>query len=135
MTIPVVVVDNEPVDRHLARRRLSRSDGFGDVTEYSSGEDFVRDLFEKRIPNTGRNQKTLVLMDISMPRMDGFQTIEASMKHAEQGLQDVLFVMYTSSTIAFDREVAAGLPHVRGFISKPIDDQDVVDMQKLCAAG
>ena len=74
-------------------------------------------------------------MDISMPRMDGFQTIEASMKHAKQGLQDVLFVMYTSSTIAFDREIAAGLPHVRGYINKPIDDQDVVDMQKLCAAG
>lgn len=133
MSVRVVVVDNEPVDRYVACRRLARSRGFGDVLEYESGEEFIQDLREDRIPKKESSRQTLVLMDINMPRMDGFQTIEASMRHISETINDVIFVMYTSSSIVFDREVAAGLPGVRGYITKPIDDRDIEEMQRLCA--
>lgn len=60
----------------------------------------------------------VVLLDIQMPEMDGFETARALRENAE--LDDVQFVAVTALAMAGDREMIleAGFA---GYIAKPID--------------
>jgi CheY-like chemotaxis protein len=132
MNIPVVIVDNAETDRYIARRRFSRAEGFGNCVEFPSGADFIRDFPALRKEATERGTPTVVLMDISMPGRNGFQVIsEFLARHSAEDTSDVIFVMYTSSNAMVDREQAASQHAVRGYVHKPLMEQDVLHIREL----
>jgi two-component system, NarL family, invasion response regulator UvrY len=65
MTIPVIVVDDQPAFRRAARTVLGRLVNFELVGEATSGEDAVALCDEL--------QPALVLMDINLPGIDGIE--------------------------------------------------------------
>ena len=81
----VVVVDDDVMNRKLAERILSKSDI--EVATLSSGEElmtFVKD-----------NRPDLILLDINMPGMDGFETL-TKLREEETEIADipVVFLLY-----------------------------------------
>jgi CheY-like chemotaxis protein len=80
----------------------------------TSGADGVRLALERR--------PDLILLDIRMPRMDGYQVV-AQLEHA--GLEGTRIVAVTASAMVGDREniVAAGFD---GYIQKPIDPETFI---------
>ena len=137
MNIPVVVVDNADADRYIARRRFSRSEGFGEVLEYRSGRDFVREFSKKFINFKDSSAPTVVLMDISMPGRDGFQVISEFLSYMNMDSDDpnVIFMMYTSSSASLDREQAASMKAVRGYIEKPLNDHHLKHIRELAGVA
>lgn len=133
MSISIVIVDNEETDRYIARRHFSRADGFGKVLEFSSGRSFVETFKKRDAFTTPSESRTVVLMDISMPDMDGFQTIHRflSESHDASSVTDTVFVMYSSSNDMMDREIAAGIGSVKGYITKPMVPDDVEVIRSL----
>ena len=127
MNVPVVVVDNAETDRYIARRKFSRSTGFGEILEYHSGGDFIEN------PPEPGNAPIVVLMDISMPGKNGFEVIDAFLaRHHSKGAQEnFIFMMYTSSNTEADREQAASMTAVSGYIQKPLDNQDIDHIRAL----
>ncbi|MEM6663273.1 MAG: response regulator [Pseudomonadota bacterium] len=136
MSISVIIVDNEQVDRFIARRRFSRSKRFGEIFEFSSGIDFVRAF---RLPpgiDMPAGHTTLVLMDIRMPGLDGFQTIRNLMSQLPEGSEanGLVFAICSSSNSALDRERAAGISEIKAYIAKPLLQDDVDRLAELCVA-
>jgi CheY-like chemotaxis protein len=69
------------------------------------------------------DQPDLVLMDLQMPDMDGYES--ARRIHAEPGLADTPIVAVTSFAMTRDREKALQLGFA-GYIEKPIRPQTFV---------
>ncbi|MFK7944795.1 MAG: response regulator [Paracoccaceae bacterium] len=135
MSIPVIVVDNAETDRYIARRRFSRSDGFGEVVECQNGAEFLNTIHEKHNAIGDEARNIVVLVDINMPGKNGFETIDEYMKkwklqHADR---KVVFVMYTSSNAVSDRERAASMIGVSGYVLKPLRNQDVSHIRALAS--
>lgn len=64
-------------------------------------------------------QKTLILLDINMPEMSGFEFLECMVQEDFPISNEVLIV--TSSDSEYDREKAIAYSrYVKGFISKPL---------------
>ncbi len=67
----------------------------------------------------------LIVLDIEMPRMNGYEFINAL--KTQPGYGDIPVVMLTSRTAAKHREKAAALG-VKGFIVKPYNDNEFINL-------
>ena len=67
----------------------------------------------------------LIILDIEMPRMNGYEFINAL--KAQPGYGDIPVVMLTSRTTSKHREKATALG-VKGFIVKPYNDDDFINL-------
>ncbi|MFK7958750.1 MAG: response regulator [Lysobacterales bacterium] len=124
--IPVIVVDDDEIDRYVIKRRLQASQGFGPLSEAEDGDEFL-DRFFTGSGGIAEDQPALILMDINMLGLNGFETIE-ELQHRlakDSRPRSVVILMYTTSDYAADRERANQLPLVKGYLVKPLENEDI----------
>lgn len=139
-TISVISVDDSDADRYIIRRELDRAEGFEQLGEQVSGDDFLDAFYQPPLPVMSTRPPTLILMDVRMPGRDGFETIEAMQERMRlgDGPDDILVVMCTSSEHPRDLERAANMPAVKGYLTKPFDRNSVSRLREIvqdCAAA
>ncbi len=112
MTATVAVVEDNPDNRLLVRALLE--DEY-DIVEYETGVDAL-DGFGSSRPN-------LVLLDISLPGMDGTEVLRRM--RAEPALSRIPVVALTAHAMSGDRErfLAEGFDD---YVTKPIVDETVL---------
>jgi two-component system cell cycle response regulator DivK len=108
----VAVIEDNPDNRLLVRAMLE--DRY-DIEEYETGPQAL-DAFHRRRP-------CLVLLDISLPGMDGIQVLEEI--RADEGLRSLPVVALTAHAMAGDKAkfLAAGFD---AYVAKPIVDEQVL---------
>ncbi len=133
MQIPVVIVDDEETDRYIAKRRLSSAGGFGEIHEAAAGDDFLEMFFNGRPANDVSGNPLLVLMDINMPRMSGFETVGEVQRRMENGKgpDSIVVMMFTSSDSPEDKARAEELGAVKGYLVKPLDEATVSKIRDI----
>lgn len=67
----------------------------------------------------------LILLDIRMPEMDGFEFLEEFQKFSEEQRQNTRVVLLSSSIDPLDYERATQIPAVLGFIPKPLTKEKI----------
>ena len=122
--VPIVIVDDEEVDRMIAQKRLERSAHaalFKPVRECVAGDDFLATHF---VDNNFPDEPMLVLMDVNMPGRSGFETIEEMERMIENGEAPdcAVVMMFTSSENPEDIKRAEAHAIVKDFIVKPLDE-------------
>ena len=82
MRVKVLVVDDEPLAREGLKRLLGRQAGIESVSEARNGREAIA-IIRERPPD-------LVLLDVQMPRMDGFAVVHRARTgaHARGDLRD-----------------------------------------------
>jgi CheY-like chemotaxis protein len=105
----VAVVEDNPDNRLLVQVML---DPFYEITEYETGMAALEGL--------GRNKPDVVLLDISLPEMDGIEVLRRI--RADESLRDLPVIALTANAMAGDREkyIAAGF---NDYVAKPIMDE------------
>ncbi len=133
MEVVVVIVDDEAVDRMITRKRFERSEFatvFLPIRESETGEEFL-----ERVRNHGelKGKRSLILMDVNMPGMNGFETIEALQQYFDESeAEDCSVVMiFTSSENPADIERAQSQPLVADYLVKPLTNNDIDRIYKL----
>jgi two-component system cell cycle response regulator DivK len=104
----VLVVEDIPANRALATKLLR---GAGH-------EVLSADTAEAGLRLAGERTPDLILMDLGLPDMDGWQALERL--RAEPGTADIRVIAFTAHAMAGDRDrvLEAGFD---GYISKPIE--------------
>ena len=126
MTIPIVVVDDEEFDRYIARRVVKAAGIDSNVIEYKSGDDFlavVKDSGRRNSEIGHAPPPMLVLLDINMPRTNGFEVLEEIKKSIEEdegSASCMIILMFSSSTHAADKTEAFSYDFVKDYIVKPL---------------
>ncbi|NNE12733.1 MAG: response regulator [Ilumatobacter sp.] len=108
----ILVVDDEPLNRDLVQQEL---EDLGHVVDLARNGREALDRIAEHPPD-------LVLLDVVMPVLDGFQTCQAIKADPETALIPV--VMMTALTAVEDRieGIRAGADD---FLSKPVDDREL----------
>lgn len=112
----VLLVDDSKADIDMTRFRLLESSHLQcNFFVARGGEEALIRLQDKQQENESFD---LVLLDINMPEMDGFEVLERM--RAKKQFKDVPVVMCTGSIYDKDMERAKGLGAI-GYLTKPID--------------
>jgi len=142
MTLSVLIVDDYPPDIVYTRRILKRNVPDVQVYDSSSGEHALRRLREIAALHAGMASPPalLVLLDVNMPGMDGFDTLDAYEREAagvlsEVGAPPATFVFLSSSREARELRRADGYPQVHGYIQKPLRPKHARDLASRFARG
>lgn len=105
----IAVVEDNPDNRLLVHVML---DPFYEVVEYETGSEALAGL--------RKNKPDVVLLDISLPEMDGTEVLRRI--RADETLRDLPVIALTANAMAGDREkyFAAGFDD---YVAKPIVDE------------
>lgn len=78
----------------------------------------------------------IVLLDINMPAMNGFEFLDALKQLGQNSTVAIpAVVMLTSSTNRMDRAKAEQYPMVKGYLTKPLKEEDVDYLVGLMTEG
>ncbi len=77
----------------------------------------------------GTENSYLVLLDINMPVMDGWQFLDEIQLDSE--LPTVYVIMVTSSIDSIDKVKASKYPQVIGFFEKPLSEENCNQIKKI----
>src|SRR5262245_55115285 len=109
----VIVVDDEPANVRLLTRQLVRD---GHVVLAATNGDEALDLI-------AREQPDLVLMDVLMPRRDGYETCRALKENASTRLIPIVLVTALSDSADKVRGLEAG---AGDFLTKPVNTSELL---------
>ncbi len=125
-TIPyhVLIVDDDPADAALVTKAIDFGRFHCVVDRASDGVEAMEKLRLQTGPSTGasRQHPHLVLLDINMPRKNGFQVLDEI--RADPHLRHLPVVIL--STSAAERDVSSAYQSgAHGYVTKPMDVDDL----------
>ncbi len=112
MTYKIAVVEDNPDNRMLVQTLLEDT---YEISEYETGVEAINGL--------GDDIPDLILLDISLPEMDGTEVL--AWIRDQDALKDLPVIALTAHAMSGDREkfLASGF---NGYVTKPIVDEDVL---------
>lgn len=117
MAKQVLLVEDNDDNRAIYRMILEHS-GY-DVLEAADGEEGIR-LAREDVPD-------LILMDISIPKIDGWQATRTL--KADAGTREIPIIALTAHAMGSDRETAREVG-CSGYLAKPVEPRLVLEEVK-----
>lgn len=115
----VLIVDDDDVDIMAVRRALGKLDDVPRTHVAHDGAEALEMLRQNNKNPDGVTWPCLVLLDINMPRMNGFDFLEAV--RADENLHNLVVFMLSTSDSPRDKARAYGY-NVAGYINKARPD-------------
>ncbi len=125
----ILLVDDSEITNRV-HTIMFRKAGY-DVEVATAGDglealQLLRDGLER-----GQPRPDVLLLDLNMPRMNGFEFLDAYEDVPEAVRARIVIVMVTSSLLPRDRERAERSPYVQAFKTKPLDISNVHEINAL----
>lgn len=127
---PILLVENNPDDILLVTRAFQRAGVTRPIQTVTSGLDAIA-YFKGEPPFVERERfplPALVLLDIKMPLMDGFEVLRWIRR--DEKFSDLCVVMLTSSDLIRDANQAYQLG-ANSFLVKPLDFENAADLARF----
>jgi CheY-like chemotaxis protein len=119
----ILCIDDDPITLMLCKKVVERVEFAKEVITAKNGEEAIHyfdNLFKERKNNDSLVYPKLVLLDLNMPVMDGWEFLECYINKDYQNIFiSTRFIVLSSSIDPYDVNRAKTYP-VIGFLSKPI---------------
>jgi CheY-like chemotaxis protein len=134
----VLLIDDDMATNFISKMLIKKA-GITDHIETTLNGKQALDY----LTNSGKYEKSdeiypqpmLILLDINMPVMDGWEFAEAFMKLDSNQKREIIIVMLTSSLNPDDKERAANLPAITGFQNKILTMESLTNIMNLYFPG
>lgn len=110
------IIDDDPIFIFGLKRMLEHADFCNEFVVFNNGEDALDNL--KPLMKTGENFPELILLDLNMPIMDGWQFLDEFIK--EDCPKKTIIYIISSSIDPVDVEKAKEYQNVSSYVIKPI---------------
>jgi len=120
--VTILVVEDDPGHARLIERNLRYSNIANEIVKLGNGQEALDYLFgEGEYAGADHSAPVLVLLDLNLPVLDGFQVLERL--RADQRTKHIPVIMVTSSDD--DQDVARCYElGCNGFLTKPVVDYE-----------
>jgi CheY-like chemotaxis protein len=125
----IVIIDDSDPDLLYARVVVEQADIADEVLTFGTAAEALEFLAASLRP------VDLILLDINMPEMGGFEFLDRFEALAAPHRQTAVVVMLTSSPDPQDRARAQTYSAVRAYVVKPLDLDAVRGLSQVCAAS
>ena len=117
--IHILLVDDDEDDRYLTKEAFHQHYPASRISFAEDGEDMLEFLkYEGRYTGADHPLPELILLDLNMPRLNGFEALKLLRNHPTY--QATPIVILTTSEAEADRQQASGLG-ANDFITKPLN--------------
>ncbi|MFC5684103.1 response regulator [Flavobacterium sp. MAHUQ-51] len=130
----ILLIDDDAATNFINRRVIEKADITENIFTALNGKEAINFL-----TNKGNHQKeedavypqpNLILLDINMPIMDGWEFLEAYEKLDENQKSKIIIVMLTTSFNPDDKTRAEKIETISGFKNKPLSAEILNDLIK-----
>nr|WKN34063.1 response regulator [Tunicatimonas sp. TK19036] len=117
------IIDDDPVYVYGAKRLMEIVDFCENLLVFHNGEDAIKYL--KPVVEQGEKAPEIILLDINMPIMDGWQFLDEFAKIQPHCRRKIAIYMVSSSIDPADFNKAKSYSEVSDYIIKPIEEDDL----------
>lgn len=128
-----IVIDDSRLDCFISEKIIKNTDYAKSVRSFTEAEEALE--FVKNTPLNIIEDKTVVLLDIQMPVMNGFDFAEAFEKLPDDKKSAYMIFMISSSTNETDRIRIGNYPSIRNLYKKPLNKDIIEDLISRLVAG
>ncbi|MFN5324222.1 MAG: response regulator [Bacteroidota bacterium] len=116
----ILIIDDDEIFEFITRELIAEMYPDSEIKSFLSSSEGLNYIMSSIA--TGDNLPDILLLDIRMPEMDGFELLdELAKKHNASDLEPMKIFMLTSSLDAKDYRMSTENALVSGFISKPLE--------------
>ena len=117
----IILVDDDEIEIMIARRNLERSQLSNPLLAFQSGSEFLAHM--RHVKAKARPTPSLVLLDLRMPLMDGFEVLEQL--RADVAFREIPLLIFSNSNYDGDATRAARLG-ADGYWLKPNSSSEYI---------
>lgn len=121
-----MIIDDDEMDQFFHQKTIRESEVFDEIISFQYADEALEYL-----KNTQRAKVDIIFLDINMPRMNGFEFLEAAQKEFGDNFAKIVVIMVTSSLDPRDLEKSKKFVVIRDYIKKPISVDAVQKIAEL----
>ena len=119
------VVDDDVIYQTIINKIIQKSGVFSAHSSFKNGKEALTSL--KKIVDAGENSlPDIILLDINMPVMDGWEFMDEIKKIKSNIRKDIHIYIVSSSIAIEDKNKSATFSNIMGYIPKPISVNELI---------
>ena len=121
----ILLIDDDELTNFVNKRILTKFDCTGFITVTNNGQEAIDYLTASADKD---ELPKLILLDINMPVMNGWEFLEEYKKLPDNKKADVVLMMLSTSLNPEDAIRAESMDEVMGFLSKPLTKESIMNI-------
>tara|TARA_R110002126_G_scaffold247190_2_gene390117 strand:+ start:5174 stop:5566 length:393 start_codon:yes stop_codon:yes gene_type:complete len=122
----VILIDDDEIE-HFFLDRLAKKTGLIENLVWFSYATEALDYLKTADPS----KIDVIFLDINMPRMNGFEFMEAAKSQIPEVISQIDIVMFSTSTASEDRHKASQFEEIKSYVCKPMDEEALKTVVEL----
>jgi CheY-like chemotaxis protein len=118
--ITIWVIDDDPIYQIIVNKMIKKSELFLNVLSFKNGKEAI-DEFKKKLEEK-ETLPNIILLDINMPIMDGWEFIDEIVPLKNQINQAIQIYIVSSSIAIEDKNKAKLYPEIIDYLVKPLNN-------------
>jgi CheY-like chemotaxis protein len=121
------VVDDDAIYQTIINKLIQKSGVFSTHSSFMNGKEAIITL-KNTLEVDSNNLPDIILLDINMPVMDGWEFMEEIKKIKSKINKHILIYIVSSSIAIEDKNKSKTFPDIIGYIPKPITVNDLLSI-------